>query len=78
METLEIAEVLGSAAAVVIVVFMFLKSLRTRDENLITQSQSRDERMIKVIDRNSMSLDNSTQMTGSMLEVLRRMERNSK
>ena len=72
MESLDI-ESLGSAAAVVIVVFMFLKSLRARDEISIAQSKARDERMVRCFDQNSTALENNSKVTGAMLEALRRM-----
>ena len=73
MEVFEIAEVLGSAAAVVVVVFMFLKSLRIRDETIINHSNRRDERIAKCLDRNSLALEGNTKVSGAMLEALRRM-----
>ena len=75
IDALKLIEILGSSAAVVIVVFMFLKSLKLRDETLITNSKSRDEKMMVVIERNSSTLSKNSEIAGAMLEALRRLNR---
>ena len=73
MDMLTLAEALGPTAGVVVVVFLFLKALKDRDNTLIQQSKARDDRFAKIIDHNSIAMEKNTEVTGSMLEVLRGM-----
>ena len=71
MDPIEAIKSLGPAAGVVVVVFLFLKALAARDQHYATFSTLRDERMIKVIDRNTEALQRGAEVSGEMLQAMR-------
>ena len=75
---------LGSATGVVVTVWMFLRFLGKRDKDYVEASKSRDERyleasriqnerMVIVVNKNSDVLTAQTQISGQMVEALRRI-----
>ncbi len=73
MPPLELLSALGSSAAVVVTVWLFLKASNTRDKDFMAASKARDDRMAAVLDRNSDALNEHTQISGQMVEALRRI-----
>ena len=86
-----IIEILGPSAAVVLVVFLFIKFLRSTQESQNTleaerleamkainaschaHSTHREEQLEAVLDRTTACLNRHAEITGSVLEALRRM-----
>ena len=73
MPPLELLSAMGSSAAVVVTVWLFLKASKERDTNFMAASKARDDRMAAVLDRNSVALNEHTQISGQMVEALRRI-----
>ena len=63
---------LGSSAAAIAVVVLFLRHLASERLVRVQQMGERDERITKCVDRNSEAIDKNTEVLGNTLEVLRR------
>lgn len=63
---------LGSSAAAIVVVVLFLRHLASERQARVVQMASRDETIAKCVDRNSDAIDKNTEVLGNTLEVLRR------
>lgn len=72
MEGLTWISSLGSSAAAVVVVVLFLKHLASERQVRVVSMAERDERITKCVDKNSEAIDNNTQILGNVLEVLRK------
>jgi len=86
-----LVELLGPSAAVVLVVFLFIKYLRTTRESqdvleserlsamqaihdsCHAQGQKREEQLESVLDRTTQALEKHAEISGSVLEALRRL-----
>ena len=71
--TPELIAALGSSAAAVIVVKLFLNSMKCRDAMFIAASKQRDDRMALVLERCSQALEKSAESSGQMAEAIRRV-----
>lgn len=72
MEGLSWITSLGSSAAAITVVVLFLRHLASERQARVVQMASRDETIAKCVDRNSDAIDKNTEVLGNTLEVLRK------
>ena len=72
MEGLSWITSLGSSAAAIVVVILFLKHLAAERLARVQQTAARDEVIMKCVDRNSEVIDRNTEVLGQTLEILRR------
>ncbi len=72
MEGMQWVTALGSSAAAVTVVVLFLRHLASERQVRGVMMTERDERITKCVDKNSEAIDNNTQILGNVLEVLRK------
>lgn len=63
---------LGSSAAAIAVVVLFLKHLASERVSRVQQTATRDEMITKCVDHNSEVIGNNTQVLGQTLEILRK------
>lgn len=64
---------LGSSAAAITVVVLFLRYLASERLSRAEQMTERDEKITKCVDRNSEVIDRNTEVLGQTIESLRRM-----
>ena len=63
---------LGSSAAVIAAVILFLKHMAADRLARVQQTAARDEVILKCVDHNSDVIDRNTQVLGQTLEILRK------
>lgn len=73
MEAMSWIPSLGSSAAAVVVVLLFLKHLASERQVRAMQMAERDDKITKCVDRNSEVIDRNTDALGQTTEVLRRL-----
>ena len=64
---------LGSSAAAIAVVVLFLRHLASERLSRVQQTASRDEVITKCVDRNSEVITRNTEVLGQTVESLRRV-----